>query len=131
MIRDMEGRFKIDFFELMFLAEACIPPRPIARTMFWKDLIDKYYFQMTTGERRKAFEWLSPEIDVSNEDARLFYDRFNPLNQYLVTAVYEGEKSDIEAFLHKDRFHTDSTTSIVEDYITDIVLNYKEDEDEE
>ena len=27
--------FEIDFFELAILAEACIPPRPIARAMFW------------------------------------------------------------------------------------------------
>ena len=123
----MRGRFKIDFFELMFLAEACIPPRPIARSMFWRELIDRYYNQMTTDERAKAFEWLSKELDISNEDCRLFYDRYNPLNQYLVTTEYEGKVETIEAFLHKDRFHTNSTTSIVEDYIKDITLNYKTD----
>jgi len=39
--------FKIDFFELAFLAEACIPERPIARAMFWHSLTDKYWEQMT------------------------------------------------------------------------------------
>jgi len=40
--------FQIDFFELAFLAEACIPPRPIARMMFWQHLTD-YYITRTTS----------------------------------------------------------------------------------
>ena len=44
------SEFKIDFFELAFLAEACIPPVPIARAMFFADLSDKYYHQMTQEE---------------------------------------------------------------------------------
>jgi len=46
-MKTMDRRFKIDFLELYFLAEACIPPRPIARAMFWDDLCDKYYHEMT------------------------------------------------------------------------------------
>ena len=34
--------FQIDFFELAFLAEACIPPVPIARASFFADLSDTF-----------------------------------------------------------------------------------------
>ena len=43
----MENKFNIDFFELCFLAEACIPPRPIARAMFWDTLINEHYYNLT------------------------------------------------------------------------------------
>ena len=39
--------FTIDFFELAFFAEACIPPSPIARAMFWQNLTKRYWSQMT------------------------------------------------------------------------------------
>jgi hypothetical protein len=37
------SNFTIDFFELAVLAEACMPPNPIARTMFWQHLTDVYW----------------------------------------------------------------------------------------
>lgn len=42
-----DNRFSIDFIEFSFLVEACIPPRPIARTYFWGQVIDKYYHVLT------------------------------------------------------------------------------------
>jgi len=33
------NKFEIEFDELCFLTEACIPPVPIARAMFWEDMI--------------------------------------------------------------------------------------------
>ena len=52
------SEFKIDFFELMFLAEVCIPQVPIARAMFFENMSDTYYHQMSPDERIKAFEWI-------------------------------------------------------------------------
>ena len=89
--------FNIDFFELSFLAEACIPPRPIARGMFWQDLTRKYWEQMTEGERAHLFEWLNrnpwyPESLEKEEDTQVFHARFDPENQYMVKTKYKRKK---------------------------------------
>lgn len=46
----MEG-IDIDFFEYSFLVEACIPPRPIARTMFWLAAAKKYHKHLSKHKR--------------------------------------------------------------------------------
>lgn len=116
------GRFDIDFFEFSFLVEACIPPRPIARAVFWQDVCDKYYHVLTQNERSRLFEWImrNPCFDLANEDCKLFYDRYNPDNQYSVTTNYKDEVKDVGCFLHNERYHTKSNTSINEEYIKDI-----------
>ena len=115
-------RFNIDFFEFSFLVEACIPPRPIARTCFWKDVINVHYHKMTPEERAKLFEWIprNGNFDTEKELCQLFYDRFNPDNQYKITTVYEGKTETQDAFLHKGKYHTSDIRSIIEEYITDI-----------
>ena len=114
------GKFNIDYFELMFLAEACIPPRPIARTMFWQSLIDVHYKKMLPSERRKAFEWLKDKLDLENEDCRVFYARFNPDNQYRIRCLYNGKAQEMECFLMDDKYHTEQNRYVSEDYITNV-----------
>lgn len=111
--------FLIDFFELCFLAEACIPPRPIARAMFWDKMIDEYYFQMTEEQRAKAFEWIqkNPSFDIKEEGCLLFYNRYNPENQHKVFAKHKGKVTSHNCFLHKGKYHIKSNTSILEKYI--------------
>lgn len=112
-------KYEIGFFELAFLAEACIPPVPIARYCFWMELIDKYYFQMDDGHRKQFFEWINrnDKFDLDNSECRLFYDRYNPDNQYGVTDVEGGVH---EVFKHGDRFWLTSTTFIPEDKIKEV-----------
>jgi hypothetical protein len=114
--------FTIDFFELCFLAEACIPPRPIARTMFWEKLINEHYYSMTTGERLKLYEWIIEKqaFDTTDKYCLWFEKRFNPKNQYKVTSVYEGKESVHETFSHEGRYHTAINKSILPEYITKI-----------
>ena len=115
----------IDFFEFSFLVEACIPPRPIARTMFWQDVIDKYYHRLSQNERDRLFDWINRcdsfnyNLD-SNEDCQLFNARFDKNNQFLVHTFFGGEEKIIEAFLLDGKYHTSKTTSINEEYITKI-----------
>lgn len=118
----MMGNFKIDFFELCFLAEACIPPRPIARSMFWHRMIDVYYDQLSEDERERAFGWITknPSFDLNNEDCKWFYDRYDPDNQYMVTSNFEGNINEHRTFLHDGRYYTDMRKSINEDYITSV-----------
>lgn len=111
------SEFKIDFFELAFLAEACIPPVPIARAMFFNDLSDKFYGQMTQDERNKLFEWLSPKLDLTNEDCQHFFARFNIFNQYRVKTTYNGRTDEIYAYKFNNKYHVTKSKSINEDYI--------------
>lgn len=119
-------RFNIDFFEFSFLVTACIPPRPIARTMFWQDVINKYYYVLSENERSNLFEWVNREysmekgIEDSNEDCLVFNARFDPNNQYKVHTNFGGENKITESFLWKGRYHTSINTSINEDYITKV-----------
>jgi hypothetical protein len=122
------SNFKIDFFELCFLAEACIPPRPIARTMFWQNLTNAYYNQMTGHERVRLFElmkrnsWYEESL-ATQEDTQIFHARFDPDNQYIVTTNYNGEVGEWDAFKRNDKYYTSATKSIIEDYITKIEKN--------
>jgi hypothetical protein len=114
--------FTIDFFELGFLAEACIPPAPIARTMFWQNLTNRYWSQMTEGERIHLFEWLQKnwqyEASLAKEpDTQIFHARFNPDNQYMVKTNYNDVEETHRAFRMSERYYTTSTSWIAEKYI--------------
>lgn len=105
--------FAIDFFELLFLAEACIPPKPIARAMFWKDLINKHYKKMSIQERAKMFDFISQNesfkraMNNEEKEAICFYNRFNPDNQY---EIVMNDDLVYEAFKHNDKFYVDDIT---------------------
>jgi len=111
--------FKIDFFELMFLAESCVPPQPIARSCFFESLINVHYKDMTETERKEAFKWITELdcFDIKNDLCALFHSRFNPDNQFLVytkisskdrksltETSHENFDSEIECFLHKEHY---------------------------
>jgi len=117
--------FTIDFFELACLAEACIPPRPIARAMFWQSLTDKYWHQMTEGERAHLFEWLQKswvyeESLKKEQDTQEFHARFNPDNQYMVKTNYEDKEEEHRAFKMNDRYYTGRNKSLVDEYIISV-----------
>lgn len=119
------SKFRIDFFELAFLAEACIPPRPIARSMFWDKLTSKYWELMTEDERARLFEWLNrnPYYKESLEkehQTKVFHARFDPDNQYSVDTLYNGEKGNNRCFLLNGKYYIDINISVLEEYITNI-----------
>ena len=120
------SRFYIDFFEFSFLVEACIPPRPIARAMFWDDVIDIHYKFLTDNERVRLFEWINRNpcmqdgIKEGNEDCLLFNARFNPDNQYKVHTNYNDKLEVYDAFKLNDRYYIKKNTSIEDKYITKV-----------
>lgn len=124
--RVLANRFNIDFFEFSFLVEACIPPRPIARAMFWDDVINKHYHTLTENERERLFEWVNRcsgmehELEIKNEDCLLFNARFDKDNQYKVRCKYHGEEKIVDCFKWKNRYHISKTQSILEHYIIEI-----------
>lgn len=129
-----KNRFNIDFFEFSFLVEACIPPRPIARMVFWHDVIDNYYHILTNEERNRLFEWITRNssfqysLEQGNEDVLEFYARYNPTTQYLVTTSLNDEITTHECFKYNNKYYTKRNTSLVEDYIIEIKQNIRTDD---
>lgn len=114
-------KFEIDFFELAFLAEACIPQAPIARAMFWQHLTDKYWEQMTKGERWQLFEWMNrneryKESLTKHEDTKVFHARFDPDNQYLV----HTDNGIYLTYLLRDNYYVKRNTWINKEGITKV-----------
>jgi hypothetical protein len=119
------SKFKIDFFELAFLAEACIPPRPIARAMFWHHLTDVYWEQMTEGEREHLFEWMNKTDGYkrsleNQEDTQVFHARFDPDNQYLVHSNFMGNDNVNRTFKFNDLYYVRRDVWVSPDCITKI-----------
>jgi hypothetical protein len=115
--------FSIDFFELAFLAEACIPPTPIARALFWKSLIDVHYHQMTGDERLRLLEWLRRNYNYKhglkngNEDILLFEARYDPENQVVVETEFNDKREVNNAFKWKGGYYVGSNRLINKLYI--------------
>lgn len=117
-----DDKFKIDFFELSFLAEACIPPKPIARTFFWQNLISKYFHQMTANEKIRLFNWLNrndwyQESLKKEEWTQIFHARFDPDSQFKVTTELNGKEEEYMCFKLNDRYYTEVNKWIVPEYI--------------
>lgn len=122
----LANRFNIDFFEFSFLVEACIPPSPIARAMFWDDVINKHYHTLTENERDRLFEWVNRcyrmehGLENRNEDCLLFNARFDKENQYKVRWQFQGEEKTVESFKWNDRYYISKTQSLLEEYIIEV-----------
>jgi len=123
----MKNRFDIDFFEFSFLVEACIPPRPIARAIFWDRVINEYYHLLTTDERQGLFKWinLNPSfkegLKEGNEDCLVFQARFDPSNQYRVRVNNQGEEKIQDCFLYRDQYYTSNNSFIMKAFILEIL----------
>jgi hypothetical protein len=110
---------------LAFLAEACIPPNPIARTMFWQRLTGVYWEQMTEEERDRLFEWLNRNDNYkqsleNEEETQIFHARFDPDNQYLVYTTMNGKDDVNRAFKYKDLYYVKRNSWITPEFITKI-----------
>ena len=116
------GKFTIDFFELMFLAESVIPKQPIARSHCFDSFSDVHYHNMTSGQRKQFFEYVQkcPGFSLQNDQCRHFFARFNPQNQFVVTYFCNGNSSEIVAYLFDGEYRVLKTKFVNPDYITKI-----------
>lgn len=118
--------FSIDFFELIYLAEACICPGTIGRAMFWDKLVDTHFFALNKEQRMRMFESINRHalfqdgLACGNEHCILFNARFDPSNQFLVKTMYEGNEGEHKAFLLDGKYHTDKSTCISKDFIVEV-----------
>jgi hypothetical protein len=118
--------FKIDFFDLMWLAESVIPPRPIARSMCFDSFSETHYHQMTDGEREQFFEHVQKchGFSLENEQCRHFYARFNPKNQFHVNVLWGGRIETHHCYLWNGRFCVSKNKSYIEENIKKVVRIY-------
>ena len=121
----------IDFIEFSFLVEACSGRQPIARSMFFQRVIDKYYYVLTQDERDRLFEWINRSysfesgLETKDESCLLFNARFDKNNQFIVSTFFGGKENKTEAFLLDGKYHTSKNTTINEDYITKVEKLYE------
>jgi hypothetical protein len=113
-------KFVIDFFELAFLTEACLPKSTIARYSFFMNVIDIHYHNMSWEQRKHLFEWIGKKLNMEHEESQIFYARFNPDNQFKITFKKMAEKESVEAFLFKNIYWISSNQKVNNDYIDSI-----------
>jgi hypothetical protein len=114
--------FNIDYFELLFLAEVCIPPQPIARTAFFESLINVHFHKMNENEKKQMFETITsnPKFDINNELCKHFHCRYDPDNQYLIH--YSHGYEDI-AYKYNDIFHIRINVFIPEEHLSSVKIS--------
>jgi len=118
--------FYIDFFELMFLAESVIPPKPIARSVGFDDFSERHYHKMDNEQRLKFFEHVQKchGYTLENEQCRHFFARFNPQNQYLVSCFHNGSADVIQCYMFDEEYRTSKNRHVNRQYIKSIVRQY-------
>ena len=119
----MANDFKIDFFELMFLAESVIPERPIARSMCFDGFSEVHYHNMTEAQRLQFFEHVQKcnGFTLENEQCRHFFARFNPKNQFLVSCFYDGKAEQIVCYLFDEEYRTTQNRFVNKEYIKSVI----------
>jgi hypothetical protein len=121
-----EFKLEIDFFEYSFLLEACIPPRPIARTMFWNDSVDIHYHNMSVGDRSRLWNWINKngvftsQLEKGEEYVSIWNARYDPNNQYNVTTSHGDTTSTHPCFKMNGKYYKKRNTSVIPEFITKI-----------
>lgn len=120
------GKFTIDFFELMFLAESVIPNKPIARSMCFDSFSNVHHHSMSKGEREQFFKHVTEcnGFSMENEQCQHFFARFNPKNQFLVNTNWRGKNTEHECYFFDGEYHTNKSTFINSESITWIIRIY-------
>lgn len=115
--------FTIDFFELMWLAESVIPERPISRSMCFDDFSERHYHYMNEQQRQQFMEHVMErhEFDLAKKQCAHFYARFNPENQYRVTATGKGKTDVVDCYFWEGGYHTHMNCYVPIHYITEII----------
>ena len=123
MFKIINMSFKIDFFELMFLAESVIPDKPIARSMCFDSFSEVHYHKMNENQKEQFFNHVQKcyGFTLENEQCRHFYSRFNPKNQFLVSCFYNGKADTIQCYLFEEEYRITKNRFVNRDYIKKIV----------
>ena len=130
-------KVNLDIFEMYYLLESCFRGSHL-RTDTIERFVDEWYGLFTPEQRENLYEWILRDIYNGNfkPDSRLcgadvkFMARFNPDNQYEVTAQIPVEKGNgmnvkntiwkREAFMVDGKYYTGSNRYVSPEFITEI-----------
>ena len=119
-------KIELDIFELSFLIEACLPPKPIARAMFFDRVIDEIYHELTVKDRALILKWAQRSMDgrysdnTSDPQYLEFVARYDAGNQYLVKGELKGKTEEIEAYLFNGEYKTTRQSFVRPDAIVSV-----------
>lgn len=108
------------FWELAFLAEACIPPKPIARMAFWDRLINDIYTGLNSEDlRERLFNYIIKNncFDLENSDCQWFFARYNPKNQFIAYCFIDGKSKEQQCFWKDGAYRVSKDKFINDEYI--------------
>ena len=116
--------FKVSLHQLFFLAESCVPPSGETKMIFWRSLVDTYWFEMTEKERSIFFNLMRGskkyQESLDNEETQIFDARFDPENQFFVFSKLGGEIKTNVTFKRLDHFYANRETLIFNEHIVSI-----------
>ena len=114
--------YKIDFIFLLNYSKYCIPPTSPFQDCFFESLSENYYNQFSKEERKRMFDMIvkNESFSLENKDCVLFHNRFNPNNQYVVTAKKDKLIESFECYDHYGQMHISKYVTVQEKYIIKI-----------
>ena len=116
--------FNVDFFDFAYLVEMSMPPNTMTRVIFFRKVVDEYYYKMEPAEREHLYQYISrkDKYDLSNKEIAFFEARFNPENQYRVMAEVEGKAEFHFAFKlpNDDKYYIKSDTWVTPELIKSV-----------
>lgn len=118
----MKKLINIDIFELMLLIESSWCDSTILRSSFLIKTIDSIYNCLEKDEIKRIYDIIKRDFKEGNTDnQKMFFARYNPDNQYLVTAT-DGKNKDTQlCFKFNNEYHIGTRTTFQEKFITKIV----------
>lgn len=120
-------KVNLDIFEMYYLLESCFRGSHLRSETIIR-FVDEWYHLLTPRNRQDLYTWIlrdiyngdfKPRSQLCGAD-KIFMTRYNPDNQYKVTAKYNDKTDTIEAFLMDGRYYTSSHRFIAEEYIQKI-----------
>lgn len=120
----------LDQFDILHWMEGCAIGSHL-RQGIWERAIDEFFPKLTQRQRETIYTYAKRDLsrnftsfdgiphyaaDIFNQ----FLARYNPANQYRVTAEREGEKETSDAYKWKGKYYISSKVWISPDYITEI-----------
>jgi len=115
----MKNLIQIDFFEVQLLIEACRNPGTILRSSVLIKAIDVWYNSFTENEREKIYTYYLRIVNTNmlTVEDNIFLARYNPDNQYVITASNGTLHETVTAFLYEGKCHTSYSQFIPDEYI--------------
>lgn len=126
----MSATLNLDKFELMWLLEGAAGKSHL-RWDIYRMFIEDIYPQLNYDEReflytyiKRDTAWLWEHKTLSDKTPHEYWmqvlARFNPANQYTVTATHDGLTETKDAYLFNGRYYITMNSFFADEYITNV-----------